>query len=83
MLCADQVSTGAGADRVSAGAGADRVSTGGGADRINPGSGRDLGFNLVVDGELSQRAKFEHMADELRLEKGMAIRCPARSFQFR
>ena len=29
------------------------------------GSGRDLGFNLVVDGELSQRAKFEHMADEL------------------
>jgi cyclopropane fatty-acyl-phospholipid synthase-like methyltransferase len=37
------------------------------------GSGRDLGFNLVVDGELSQRAKFEHMADELRLEKGMAI----------
>jgi cyclopropane fatty-acyl-phospholipid synthase-like methyltransferase len=37
------------------------------------GSGRDLGFNLVVDGKLSQRAKFEHMAQELRLEKGMAV----------
>jgi cyclopropane fatty-acyl-phospholipid synthase-like methyltransferase len=37
------------------------------------GSGRDLGFNLVVDGRLSQQAKFEHMAKELRLEKGMAI----------
>jgi cyclopropane fatty-acyl-phospholipid synthase-like methyltransferase len=37
------------------------------------GSGRDLGFNLVVDGNLSQRAKFEHMVRELSLEKGMAI----------
>jgi cyclopropane fatty-acyl-phospholipid synthase-like methyltransferase len=37
------------------------------------GSGRDLGFNLLVDGQLSQRAKFAHMAKELRLEKGMAI----------
>ena len=37
------------------------------------GSGRDLGFNLVVDGQLSQRAKFEHMAHELGLEKGMVI----------
>ena len=37
------------------------------------GSGRDLGFNLVVDGNLSQQAKFAHMAQELGLEKGMAI----------
>ena len=37
------------------------------------GSGRDLGFNLVVDSNLSQRAKFEHMAKELGLEKGMVI----------
>jgi cyclopropane fatty-acyl-phospholipid synthase-like methyltransferase len=37
------------------------------------GSGRDLGFNLVVDGELSQRAKYEHMAEQLGLEPGMAI----------
>ncbi|MBN2293028.1 MAG: class I SAM-dependent methyltransferase [Pirellulales bacterium] len=37
------------------------------------GSGRDLGFNLVVDGKLSQRAKFEHMAKQLGLEKGMTI----------
>ena len=36
-------------------------------------SGRDLGFNLVVDGNLSQQAKFAHMAQELGLEKGMAI----------
>jgi hypothetical protein len=36
------------------------------------GSGRDLGFNLVVDGELSQRAKYEHMAEQLGLEPGMA-----------
>ena len=31
------------------------------------GSGRDLGFNLVVDGILSQRAKFEHIVRELSL----------------
>lgn len=37
------------------------------------GSGRDLGFNLVVDGGLSQRAKFEHMARKLGLRKGMAV----------
>ncbi|MEX2111898.1 MAG: class I SAM-dependent methyltransferase [Pirellulales bacterium] len=37
------------------------------------GSGRDLGFNLVVDGQLSQRAKYEHMARELHLQPGMAI----------
>ena len=37
------------------------------------GSGRDLGFNLVVDGKLSQRAKFEHMVRELGLERGMVI----------
>jgi cyclopropane fatty-acyl-phospholipid synthase-like methyltransferase len=37
------------------------------------GSGRDLGFNLVVDGKLSQRAKYEHMVKALGLEKGMAI----------
>lgn len=37
------------------------------------GGGRDLGFNLVVDGELSQRAKYEHMARQLGLKKGMAI----------
>ena len=37
------------------------------------GGGRDLGFNLVVDGKLSQRAKFEHMARQLGLKKGMAI----------
>lgn len=37
------------------------------------GSGRDLGFNLVVDQQLSQRAKFEHMAKQLKLQRGMAI----------
>ncbi len=37
------------------------------------GSGRDLGFNLVVNGELSQRAKYEHMARQLQLRPGMAI----------
>ena len=37
------------------------------------GSGRDLGFNLVVDGALSQRAKYEHMAEQLGLEPGMVI----------
>jgi cyclopropane fatty-acyl-phospholipid synthase-like methyltransferase len=37
------------------------------------GSGRDLGFNLVVDGKLSQRAKYEHMVHELGLARGMVI----------
>lgn len=37
------------------------------------GGGRDLGFNLVVNGKLSQRAKFERMASQLGLKKGMAI----------
>lgn len=37
------------------------------------GSDRDLGFNLVVEGELSQLAKYEHIVKELRLEKGMVI----------
>jgi len=37
------------------------------------GSGRDLGFNLFVDGKLSQRAKYEHMVHELGLERGMVI----------
>ena len=37
------------------------------------GSGRDLGFNLVVERDLSQRAKYEHMVKELKLEKGMVI----------
>lgn len=37
------------------------------------GAGRDLGFNLAVNGELSQRAKFEHMARQLGLKKGMAV----------
>ncbi len=37
------------------------------------GSGRDLGFNLVVEGDLSQRAKYEHMVKELKLKKGMVI----------
>lgn len=37
------------------------------------GSGRDLGFNLVVDGQLSQRAKYEHMVRELGLKRGMSI----------
>jgi len=37
------------------------------------GSGRDLGFNLVVDGKLSQRAKYEHIVHELGLERGMVI----------
>ena len=37
------------------------------------GSGRDLGFNLVVDQDLSQRAKFEHIAEQLGLKQGMAI----------
>lgn len=37
------------------------------------GSGRDLGFNLVVDGGLSQRAKWEHMVQQLGLKPGMAI----------
>lgn len=37
------------------------------------GSGRDLGFNLVVDGQLSQRKKYEHMARKLGLRPGMAV----------
>lgn len=37
------------------------------------GSGRDLGFNLFVDGKLSQRAKYEHLVHELGLERGMVI----------
>ncbi len=37
------------------------------------GQGRDLGFNLVTDAGLSQRAKFEHMARKLGLHKGMAV----------
>lgn len=37
------------------------------------GSGRDLGFNLVVDGRLSQRAKFAHIARQLGIEPGMMI----------
>jgi cyclopropane fatty-acyl-phospholipid synthase-like methyltransferase len=37
------------------------------------GSGRDLGFNLVVDGKLSQRTKYEHMVHKLGLERGMVI----------
>ncbi|MBF0546340.1 MAG: class I SAM-dependent methyltransferase [Candidatus Riflebacteria bacterium] len=37
------------------------------------GSGRDLGFNLMIDGALSQRSKFEHMVKELGLTKGMVI----------
>lgn len=46
------------------------------------GAGRDLGFNLAAGGQggarsgtltLSQRAKFEHMAGQLGLKKGMAI----------
>lgn len=37
------------------------------------GGGRDLGFNLVVGGSLSQRAKFEHMAARLGLKKGMSV----------
>ncbi|MGD9853409.1 MAG: cyclopropane-fatty-acyl-phospholipid synthase family protein [Planctomycetaceae bacterium] len=37
------------------------------------GSGRDLGFNVVVGGALSQRAKWEHMVRELGLKPGMAI----------
>lgn len=37
------------------------------------GDGRDLGFNLVVGGALSQRAKYEHMARRLGLKKGMAV----------
>jgi len=37
------------------------------------GSGRDLGFNLVVEGDLSQRAKYEHIVKELKLKKGMVI----------
>jgi cyclopropane fatty-acyl-phospholipid synthase-like methyltransferase len=37
------------------------------------GSGRDLGFNLVVDGELSQRGKYEHMARQLQLRPGMSV----------
>ena len=37
------------------------------------GSGRDLGFNLVVEDDLSQQAKYEHMVKELKLEKGMMI----------
>ena len=36
-------------------------------------SGRDLGFNLVVDGKLSQPAKYVHMVHELGLERGMVI----------
>lgn len=37
------------------------------------GNGRDLGFNLVVDGSLSQRAKYECMVRELRLERGKKV----------
>ena len=37
------------------------------------GGGRDLGFNLVVAGQLSQQAKYEHMVRQLGLEKGMMI----------
>src|SRR5437879_4549352 len=37
------------------------------------GAGRDLGFNLASAGGLSQRAKFEHMARQLGLKKGMRI----------
>ena len=37
------------------------------------GSGRDLGFNLVVEGELSQHAKYGHMAKQLGLKPGMVI----------
>ncbi len=37
------------------------------------GAGRDLGFNLMANGRLSQRAKFEHMAGQLGLKKGMAV----------
>ncbi|MGE0607344.1 MAG: cyclopropane-fatty-acyl-phospholipid synthase family protein [Pirellulales bacterium] len=37
------------------------------------GSGRDLGFNLVINGELSQRAKFKHMAEQLQLRPGMTV----------
>jgi cyclopropane fatty-acyl-phospholipid synthase-like methyltransferase len=37
------------------------------------GSGRDLGFNLVVNEDLSQRAKYEHMLRELHLEPGMSV----------
>jgi cyclopropane fatty-acyl-phospholipid synthase-like methyltransferase len=37
------------------------------------GCGRDLGFNLVVDGKLSQRAKYEHMVRELGLTAGMSV----------
>jgi cyclopropane fatty-acyl-phospholipid synthase-like methyltransferase len=37
------------------------------------GAGRDLGFNLAADGGFSQHAKFEHMARQLGLRKGMRI----------
>jgi len=37
------------------------------------GSGRDLGFNLLADGEMSQVAKFRHMADELKLQPRMKV----------
>lgn len=37
------------------------------------GRGRDLGFNLLTDAGLSQRAKYEHMARKLGLKKGMAV----------
>ncbi|MBI5245672.1 MAG: class I SAM-dependent methyltransferase [Elusimicrobia bacterium] len=37
------------------------------------GAGRDLGFNLLTGGRLSQRAKYEHMAKALGLRKGMRI----------
>lgn len=37
------------------------------------GRGRDLGFNLVTEAGLSQRAKYEHMARKLGLRKGMAV----------
>jgi cyclopropane fatty-acyl-phospholipid synthase-like methyltransferase len=37
------------------------------------GGGRDLGFNLVVDDGLSQRAKYEHMVRQLKLKPGMSI----------
>jgi cyclopropane fatty-acyl-phospholipid synthase-like methyltransferase len=37
------------------------------------GSNRDLGFNLVVNNELSQLAKYEYMVKQLKLEKDMKI----------
>jgi len=37
------------------------------------GAGRDLGFNMAVNGRLSQRAKYRHMAKRLGLKKGMSV----------